>query len=132
LRYLWDTDTCIYSRRKPPKLVARLDKLEPGDIRISVVTYGELVYGATKSVNPTVAVAGLDRFIADIPVLPLPEDAGKLYGLIRSDLAVKGDLIGPNDLWIAAHAIAADMTLVTNNEREFRRVKGLKVENWLK
>ncbi len=132
MRYLWDTDICIYSRRKPPRLVARLDKLDSGDVHISVVTYGELVYGASKSADPTHAVSGLERFIADIPVLPIPEGAGRAYGLIRAELEANGDTIGPNDLWIAAHAVAADLTLVTNNEREFRRVKGLKVENWLK
>jgi tRNA(fMet)-specific endonuclease VapC len=132
VRYLWDTDTCIYARRRPPKIVARLADLGPGDVRISVVTYGELVYGTTKSADPEQALAGLGRFIASISVLPLPEAAGDLYAEIRHGLATKGELIGPNDLWIAAHALAADLTLVTNNEREFRRVKGLKLENWVK
>lgn len=129
--YLWDTDTCIYARRKPPKIVARLEKLDPGNVHISVVTYGELVYGATKSTNRVQALSNLELFVAGVPVLPLPEGAGSAYGLIRAELATRG-AIGPNDLWIAAHALAADLTLVTNNEREYRRVRGLKVENWVR
>ena len=132
MRYLWDTDTCIYARRRPPKIVARLAELGPGDVRISVVTYGELVYGTTKSAEPAQALAGLSRFIASVSALPLPEAAGDVYAHVRHELAAKGELIGPNDLWIAAHALAADLVLVTNNEREFRRVKGLKIENWVR
>ena len=132
MRYLWDTDTCIYARRRPPKIVARLGELGPGDVGISVVTYGELIYGTTKSAEPAQGLAGLARFVASISVLPLPDAAGEVYGHVRHELAIKGELIGPSDLWIAAHALAADLVLVTNNEREFRRVKGLKVENWVK
>jgi tRNA(fMet)-specific endonuclease VapC len=60
----------------------------------------------------------------------MPEKAAELYGFIRANLEAKGEMIGPNDLWIAAHAMAAGLTLVTNNEKEFRRVRGLKVQNW--
>jgi tRNA(fMet)-specific endonuclease VapC len=132
-RYLLDTDICIYIRRKqPPKILARFEKLEAGEVGISVITYGELAYGAAKSAEPERAKSGLERLIAVLPVLPLPENAGKAYGAIRAALATKGTLIGPNDLWIAAHAMASGLTLVTNNEREFKRVKDLKIENWAK
>jgi tRNA(fMet)-specific endonuclease VapC len=67
-----------------------------------------------------------------LPALPLPETAGEAYGTIRAELAAKGEMIGNNDLWIAAHAVAAGLTLVTNNEKEFRRVRGLKLQNWAK
>lgn len=130
-RYLLDTDICIYIRRKqPPKILSRFEKLESGDVGISVITYGELAYGAAKSAETERATAGLQRLVALLPVLPLPEQAGRAYGEIRAALAAKGTTIGPNDLWIAAHALAAGLTLVTNNEREFRRVHNLKVENW--
>jgi tRNA(fMet)-specific endonuclease VapC len=72
----------------------------------------------------------LEEFTAFVPVLPMPENAGKAYGAIRSTLESRGQPIGNNDLWIAAHAKAAALTIVTNNEREFKRVPGLKVRNW--
>jgi tRNA(fMet)-specific endonuclease VapC len=133
-RYLLDTDTCIFLRRKnpPPSLVARFEKLEPGDVGMSVITFGELAYGAAKSSDPERALAVFERLVALVPVLPLPLGAGRIYGEHRAALEVKGIVIGSNDLWIAAHALAADQVLVTNNEREFRRVKDLKVENWAK
>lgn len=130
-RYLLDTDICIYIRsNRPAKILTRFEKLSTGEAAISVVTYGELAYGAAKSVQPERAALGLERVIAQLPVLPLPVEAGRTYGLIRAALAPKGWLIGPNDLWIAAHALAQGLVLVTNNEREFRRVKELKIENW--
>jgi tRNA(fMet)-specific endonuclease VapC len=132
-RYLLDTDICIYIRReRPPKILARFAKLERGEVGISVITYGELAYGAAKSAEPERAASGLQRLIELLPVLPLPEEAGKAYGALRAALATRGDLIGPNDLWIAAHAITSGLVLVTNNEREFKRVKGLRLENWAK
>jgi tRNA(fMet)-specific endonuclease VapC len=131
LRYLLDTNICIYIRRKqPPKILARFERLEPGEVAISVVTYGELSYGTAKSAEPGRAMSGLERLVGLIPVLRLPEEAGKAYGALRAALARKGGLIGPNDLWIGAQAIDSGLILVTNNEREFRRVKDLKIENW--
>jgi tRNA(fMet)-specific endonuclease VapC len=132
-RYLLDTDTCIYIRRnRPPHIVARFDKIDPGDVAISVVTYGELIYGAAKSVDPQRAMTELQRVIGLVSILPLPEGAARLYGEIRATLEARGTIIGSNDLWIAAHALSADLTLVTNNEREFKRVKDLRLENWVK
>jgi tRNA(fMet)-specific endonuclease VapC len=78
------------------------------------------------------AIEQLDEFTSLVRVMPLPIEAGKRYGEIRSALESKGQIIGGNDLWIAAHAISADLTLVTNNEREFRRVPALKIANWSK
>jgi tRNA(fMet)-specific endonuclease VapC len=133
-RYLLDTDTCIFFRRKnpPPNLVGRLEKLESGEIGMSVITFGELAYGVAKSSEPERALSVLERLIERIPVLTLPGSAGRIYGEQRAVLEVKGMIIGSNDLWIAAHALAADLVLVTNNEREFRRVNDLKIENWAK
>jgi tRNA(fMet)-specific endonuclease VapC len=131
-RYLLDTNICIYiQRQKPGEVLARFQKLKPGDAAISVITWGELLYGAEKSQQRKKALQLLEQFKTFIPVLPIPENVGKTYGAIRASLESKGELIGNNDLWIAAHAKAADLTIVTNNERESQRVPGLKVQNWV-
>jgi tRNA(fMet)-specific endonuclease VapC len=132
-RYLLDTDICSYLyRREPPALVARFDKLLPGDAAISVITYGELMYGAMRSAQRERGLLGINRLLTLIPVLPMPENAGETYGAIRAALEDRGEPIGGNDVWIAAHAMASNLILVTNNEREFKRVPGLKFENWAK
>jgi len=131
-RFLLDTNICIYiHRRRPGKVLARFQKLEPGDAAISVITWGELLYGAEKSKQRKKALEILAEFKTFVPVLPIPESAGNTYGIIRASLESMGQPIGNNDLWIAAHAKAAGLTIVTNNEREFRRIAGLKVRNWV-
>ena len=131
-RYLLDTNICIYiHRQKPGDVLARFQRLKPGDAAISVITWGELLYGAEKSQQRKKALQLLEEFKTFVPVLPMPENAGKTYGAIRAGLETKGKPIGNNDLWIAAHAKAAALTIVTNNEREFQRVPGLKVQNWV-
>ncbi|MBI1182213.1 MAG: PIN domain-containing protein [Alphaproteobacteria bacterium] len=131
LRYLLDTNICVYVRRqRPPSVLARFAALEAGAAAISVVTWGELLYGAEKSARRDDAVRVLEEFVSLVPVLPMPPEAGRHYGLVRADLSRRGEVIGNNDLWIAAHALAADLVLVTNNEREFGRVTSLRVENW--
>ena len=130
-RYLLDTNICIYIRQKrPPGVLARFEQMKVGDAALSVVTYGELVYGAAKSSQRELALGRLNDLLSFLPVLALPESAAQEYGQIRADLERKGQIIGGNDLWIAAHARAASLTLVTNNAREFTRVPGLNVENW--
>jgi tRNA(fMet)-specific endonuclease VapC len=108
----------------------RFEKLAPGEAAVSVITYGELLYGAEKSAQRRAALERLRELVLLLPALPLPEAAAESYGKIRAELESKGEMIGNNDLWIAAHASAADLTLVTNNEREFRRVRGLRLQNW--
>ena len=131
-RYLLDTNICIYvQRQKPGEVLARFQKLKPGDAAISVITWGELLYGAEKSQQRKRALQLLEEFKTFVPVLPMPENAGKTYGTIRASLESTGKPIGSNDLWIAAHAKAAALTIITNNEREFQRVAGLKVQNWV-
>lgn len=130
-RFLLDTNICIYIRQKKPQSVLRrFQTLRPGEAALSVITYGELVFGATKSLQREAALERLRELLTWLPALPLPEHAGYVHGTIRAELARRGEMIGNNDLWIAAHAVAAELTLVTNNEREFRRVRGLKVQNW--
>src|SRR4029077_16701190 len=130
-RFLLDTNICIYIRRKEPeKVLRRFQTLREGEAVLSVITFGELVYGAEKSARRARALELLRELARVLPVMGLPEAAAEAYGTMRAELERKGQMIGNNDLWIAAHAKAAGLTLVTNNEREFRRVRGLKVENW--
>ena len=130
-RFLLDTNICIYIRQnKPDQVLRRFRRLQPGEAALSVITFGELLYGAAKSAQRTAALERLRELIRLLPALALPESAAEEYGTIRAELESKGEMIGNNDLWIAAHALAAKLTLVTNNEKEFRRVRGLKVQNW--
>ena len=130
-RYLLDTNICIYIRQnRPEEVLRRFRKLRPGEAVLSVITYGELLYGAAKSRERSQALARLRELVGVLPAAALPETAADAYGTIRADLESKGQMIGNNDLWIAAHALAAGLILVTNNEKEFRRVRGLKVQTW--
>jgi tRNA(fMet)-specific endonuclease VapC len=131
-RYLLDTNICIYiAKGKPPEVLARFETLAAGDLAMSVITYGELLFGAERSASAAQALATVEQLTAAIPVLPLSLEVAAHYGSIRASLAAMGTPIGNNDLWIAAHARAARLTVVTNDESEFRRVPGLKVENWV-
>ena len=126
-----DTNICIYIRQKrPEEVLRRFRKLRPGEAALSVITYGELLYGAEKSSQRLAALERLRELVHLLPALSLPESAAEAYGSIRAELESKGERIGNNDLWIAAHAFVAGLTLVTNNEDEFRRVRGLKIQNW--
>jgi len=98
---------------------------------MSAVTYGELEYGASKSLYRSDIQKILSELISVIPVIAIDVKAGKRYGEIRAKLEKSGRVIGNNDLWIAAHALALGITLVTNNEKEFRRVPGLVIQNWI-
>lgn len=130
-RYLLDTDICIYiAKHQPPALRQRFEQTQPGELAMSVVTYGELRHGAEKSQWRAKALDTLATLTDAITILEMPEQAGAHYGAIRGVLERAGTPIGANDLWIAAHALAEDLTLVTNNGREFRRIDGLRVENW--
>jgi tRNA(fMet)-specific endonuclease VapC len=130
-KFLLDTDICIYVRqKKSEQLLRRFGTLLPGEAAVSVITFGELLFGAIKRGK---LVAERDKWLELVhllPVLPMPIEASEKYGMIRADLEAKGTAIGNNDLWIAAHALAANLVLVTNNEKEFRRVRGLKIQNW--
>jgi tRNA(fMet)-specific endonuclease VapC len=130
-RFLLDTNTLIYIRRhRPASVLARFQRLSYGEAAFSVITFGELAYGAAKSTRRSEALAQLNELRSALPVIALPETAAEIYGAIRADLEGRGQQIGNNELWIAAHALAANLILVTNNEREFARVKGLKIQNW--
>lgn len=131
-RFLLDTNICIYiRRRRPPEVLARFEKLRPGEAVLSIITHGELIYGAEKNQRRQASLQQLDELVALLPVMPTPENTAREYGSIRAALEAAGESIGGNDLWIAAHAKAAGLILVTNNAREFKRVAGLKVQNWV-
>lgn len=129
---LLDTNICIYIARSRPATVARrFARAAPGSLGISIVTWGELRFGAAKSNEPARVHAQLDAFARDVAVLELPAAAGRCYGDVRAALQKAGTPISNNDLWIAAHALALGVPLVSNKVREFERVPGLKLENWV-
>ena len=132
LTWLLDTNICIYiAKHRPPEVAHRFAELEIGQVGMSVVTYGELHNGAMKSQQRETALEKLEGLTGLIPVLPMAESVGQQYGKIRSHLEQSGTPIGNNDLWIAAHALDLELVLVTNNLREFQRIPGLKLENWV-
>src|SRR5215831_10532809 len=102
-RFLLDTNICIHIRRqRPSEVLARFKRLKPGEAVLSVITYGELIYGVEKSRFREQAMMRLAELAALMPVMDLPSQAGQFYGAIRAALEVKGEIIGNNDLWIAA------------------------------
>jgi tRNA(fMet)-specific endonuclease VapC len=132
LKYLLDTNICIYiAKQRPIQILHKFEKLIVGEACMSTITYGELFYGAQKSQHPKKNGALLQELISLIPPLPISIDAGKHYGQIRSKLEQAGTPIGNNDLWIAAHALSLNITLVTNNLKEFSRIPHLHLENWV-
>lgn len=131
-RYLLDTNICIYiAKHNPPAVRERFARHTSRELAMSVITLGELRFGAEKSQSRERSLTAITRLVQLIPVYALPEIAGEHYGQIRADLNRIGQPIGNNDLWLAAHARAAGWILVTNNEQEFIRVPGLQVENWV-
>lgn len=132
VRYQLDTNICIYiAKLNPPAVRARFERLSADALAMSAVTFGELQHGAEKSQARDRALAVLETLQSAIQVMPLTPAVSQHYGQIRAALERVGQPIGNNDLWIAAHARAQGWVLVTNNEREFRRVEGLAVENWV-
>jgi tRNA(fMet)-specific endonuclease VapC len=131
--YLLDTNIVSYLlRRAPEPLVQRLASTSRDDVGISIVTAMELRFGVEKNPERARTREAVDAFLSAMPVLAFPEDMPSVYGRIRVDLERRGKPIGPLDTMIAAHAVALKTTLVTNHTREFRRVKGLRVEDWTK
>ncbi|WP_342450206.1 type II toxin-antitoxin system VapC family toxin [Thiorhodococcus minor] len=131
MRYLLDTNICIYTaKRRPPEVAGRFERLHPGEVGMSMITYGELLLGAEKSQLPKQIAERLQRFVELVPVLALPDNSPSHYARIRAALERAGTPIGANDLWIAAHAMASGLILVSNNLRELGRVAGLTTENW--
>lgn len=132
IRYMLDTNTIAYAKnRKPLSVLEELLRHDPSEICISAITMAELEYGVHNSSKPERNRAALMLFLSGIAVLPFDADAAFAYGGIRHLLKTQGSLIGGNDLLIAAHAKSLGLPLVTHNTREFSRVPGLKLEDWV-
>ena len=132
MRYMLDTNICLYiAKKKPIEVLERFEELTVGEVGMSTITYGELQFGLHKSEHPKKTLSILEGLVGLIPPLPLPFETGRHYGKIRHTLEKKGQLIGNNDLWIAAHALALNLILVSNNTKEFERIPHLKLENWI-
>jgi len=132
MRYMLAIDTCVaLIRRRPPEIVARLTALAITEVCISAITAGELQYGAHQSSDPARNQAALAQFLLPRVVLPFDEAAAQAYGRVRAALEASGAPIGSLDALIAAHALAEGLTLVTHNTREFSRVTGLALEDWM-
>lgn len=131
LRYMLDTDICSYiMRRSSDALLKRLQTLSTSDVCISVITKSELLFGVEVSPRRQQDEAALNSFLRYVNVLEFSDSASEHYAKIRADLKKQGAMIGANDLLIAAHARSSGLILVTNNTREFGRVRNLSVENW--
>ena len=130
--YMLDTDICIYIiKRKPLRVLERLELIQPGQLSMSAITFAELMNGAKKSQRVEANVSRLNALGEILEIRSFDQQAAVAYGDVHSSLEKRGEVIGPHDLLIAAHALSLDRTLVTNNEREFKRVEGLKVDNWV-
>ena len=133
MKFLLDTNTCIYIiKRKPSEVIKRFERTEISQIGISSITLSELLYGVSKSSKPEKNLVALAQFIAPLVIMPYGDEAAQYYGDLRAYLEKQGTPIGSLDLLIAAHALSIACTLVTNNEKEFIRIKNLKIENWVK
>jgi tRNA(fMet)-specific endonuclease VapC len=131
LSHMLDTNICIYVMRdRDPIPRARFLALE-GKLSVSTVTVGELAYGAEKSGRPKQNLEELDMFLSQVRVLDFDEMAARHYGQLRSELERIGTPCGPYDTQIGAHARSQGLIIVTNNRREFDRMPGLRVENWV-
>ncbi len=128
-----DTDICSYIiRERPLQVFEHFKKIEMEQLYISVVTYAELIYGVEHSSSKKVNRPIIDDFVRHLSILSWDEKAAEHYGTIRAFLRAEGNMIGAMDLMIAAHARSRKMTLVTNNDKHFKRVPKLTVENWAK
>ncbi len=132
MRFLLDTNICIYIiKQKPPELIKKFNNYNVGDIGISSITVAELEYGVKKSQKVQQNQQALNQFLLPLTIFDFDYLAAQTYGEIRTTLEKQGNPIGALDLLIAAVAIAHELTLVTNNTKEFDRIPILKLENWL-
>jgi len=132
VRYLLDTNICIYiAKQRPLEVYQRLSELNVGDVGMSLITFGELRFGAQKSQHQEIALEKLNKLVRYIPVILPTEETAEKYAIIRSFLEKNVQPIGNNDLWIAAHALSLNTIMVTNNTKEFIKVPDLLLENWV-
>ncbi len=129
--FMLDTDICIYiMKERFTQLLDRLEDITASKTCMSAITYAELMNGVCKSERKEKNLIVLKKLTESVQIIPFDEEAGEVYGHVRSDLEKRGVIIGNHDLLIAAHALSQKMTLVTHNTKEFKRVKGLKIEDW--
>jgi tRNA(fMet)-specific endonuclease VapC len=132
IKYMLDTNTCIYViKKKSADVIDRLRQARISQVGISSITLSELEYGVVKSSKPTQNQIALAQFLAPMEILSYGDEAAQHYGGIRALLEKLGTPIGSLDTLIAAHALSRDCILVTNNEKEFKRVPNLKMDNWV-
>ena len=125
-----DTDMVIYTIKNRPQAVRECFKQHAGQMCISSVTWGELIYGTERSSQPDSNLADIEGLAARLEVLPFSEQAAVHFGQIRAELYKIGKPIGPYDMMISGHSRSLGLILVTNNTKEFKRVPGLRLENW--
>jgi len=131
MKYFLDTNICIYALKdKFPHIKEMMKRLSPADISIPAMVKAELYYGALKSNNKDKVFSALDRFLSPFEIIPFGDKEVMIYSQIRADLERRGNIIGPNDLIIAAIAISNDAILVTHNKAEFQRIENLIIEDW--
>jgi len=132
IRYLLDTNICIYVIKKKPKsIIERFKQSRISEVGISSITMSELEYGISKSSKPEQNQIALAQFLAPLEIAFYGDEAARHYGRLRTFLEIQGTPIGSLDMLIAAHAHSLDCILVTNNEKEFIRVPNLKIDNWV-
>ncbi len=132
IKYMLDTNILIYTIRNRPTKVRQAFKKHSAFLAMSTVTLGELIYGAEKSTQSARNLEDIEALAARLDVIPFDSEAAIHFGQVRAELANSGKVIGPYDLMIAGHARSRGLILVTNNLREFNRVPGLRVENWVR
>jgi len=133
MKYLLDTNICIYViNEKPERVLRKFEQFPVSEFGISSITHAELQYGVVKSKNRIKNQNALDQFLLPLTIMPFNgQKVAERYGEIRVFLESAGKKIGPLDTLIAAHALALDLTIVSNNIKEFARIPGLKCENWI-
>lgn len=131
LKFMLDTNICIFTIKNRPQKVRAAFKRHHGQMSISAVTLMELIYGAEESASPERNLADVEGFAARLDVLDYGREAAEHTGQLRAELARAGTPIGPYDQMIAGHARSCGFILVTNNMREFDRVPGLRIEDWV-
>lgn len=132
MKYLLDTDICVFIIRKHPQSVfSKLRQQAFGEVGISSITHSELLYGAYKSQSPKRNLAALEQFLIPLEIISYSSEVSFYYGKVRTALEKRGQPIGALDTMIAAHALSLNLTLITNNTREFSRVEDLHLQNWL-
>ena len=132
MSYYLDSNICVYFLKGLyPSIMENIKNISPNNIKIPSIVKAELLYGAEKSQHKSGNLSNINQFLEPFEIIPFDDDCSIIYSKIRSSMELKGTIIGPNDYIIAATVLAKNGILVTNNTKEFERVKSLKIENWV-